>query len=256
MMYYIVTKKESGVISGSQSTENGAVEWKRDLPSSCQLSAGLKIHVVPLLAGLMEVDTRKRWTFDNFFTCVTNLLRRKKVHVFFVNRIQSLRVYVDLEEQRYLSSFQCLVMEQTDIAPDKQIFLYKDRTLAAILDNGKKPCSEIPDTTEVTPVMLLNRENNNIFLEWDTKDLTKFPSFPNLVNVENDASLAKHICGVGYAYRRRIEKICVSVDLINNAVKTIVQVIFANLTSLHKDSSQVQTIISSVTQQLGKYSIN
>jgi TANK-binding kinase 1 len=54
-MYYITTKKESGVISGCQTTENGAVEWKRDMPSSCQLSAGLKILVTPLLAGLMEV---------------------------------------------------------------------------------------------------------------------------------------------------------------------------------------------------------
>jgi len=66
-MYYITTKKESGVISGCQTTENGPVEWKRDMPSSCQLSAGLKILITPLLAGLMEVDPRKRLSFENFF---------------------------------------------------------------------------------------------------------------------------------------------------------------------------------------------
>lgn len=71
--------------------ENGAVEWKRDMPNSCQLSAGLKILVTPLLAGLMEVDPRKRLSFDNFFAAVQNVLCRKRVHIFFVNKIQSLR---------------------------------------------------------------------------------------------------------------------------------------------------------------------
>lgn len=48
----------SGVISGTQTSENGQIEWSRQLPAHCQLSAGLKHLVTPLLAGLLEVGYR------------------------------------------------------------------------------------------------------------------------------------------------------------------------------------------------------
>lgn len=54
-MHLITTKKTSGVISGTQTTENGQIEWSRQLPAHCQLSTGLKQLVTPLLAGLLEV---------------------------------------------------------------------------------------------------------------------------------------------------------------------------------------------------------
>lgn len=55
-MHLITTKKTSGVISGTQTSENGQIEWSRQLPTHCQLSAGLKQLVTPLLAGLLEVS--------------------------------------------------------------------------------------------------------------------------------------------------------------------------------------------------------
>ena len=39
-MYYITTKKASGVISGVQTAENGPIQWSRELPNSCLLSQG------------------------------------------------------------------------------------------------------------------------------------------------------------------------------------------------------------------------
>lgn len=68
--------------------------------------------------------------------------------------------------------------------------------------------------------------------------------------MENDASLAKHICGVGYSYRRRVEKICRSVSLINEAVRTISKVIIAELSVISKGGLALQTVIKSVGQQL------
>ena len=50
-MYHITTKKASGVISGVQTSENGPIQWNRELPNTCLLSAGIKKHVTPLLAG-------------------------------------------------------------------------------------------------------------------------------------------------------------------------------------------------------------
>ena len=37
-MYRITTEKQPGVISGVQTAENGAIEWSKDLPNTCQLS--------------------------------------------------------------------------------------------------------------------------------------------------------------------------------------------------------------------------
>ena len=57
--------------------------------------AGLKKHLTPILAGLLEVNQQKMWTFDKFFGEVTKLLDRKKIHIFFVNNLSPLRVYLD-----------------------------------------------------------------------------------------------------------------------------------------------------------------
>ena len=55
-MYHITTKKASGVISGVQTSENGPIQWNRELPNTCLLSAGIKKHVTPLLAGCVALS--------------------------------------------------------------------------------------------------------------------------------------------------------------------------------------------------------
>lgn len=254
MMYYIVTKKESGVISGSQTAENGDIEWKRELPSTIQLSAGLRLLLTPLLAGLMEVDPRKRSSFEKFFSSITSLLSRRRVHVFYVNKVESLRIYLDETEHKTIANFQCLVMEQTDIPPEHQIILFNGTSICSLTGDGENQSEEIPSTCDDNPLILCHREINSVSMDWGTKDLTKFPAFPNLVNVENDATLGKQTCAVGHSYKRRIEKICRSVTLIGKAVHTITQVIGSDLTLVSKDSVQVQSVISSLSQQLGMMS--
>jgi TANK-binding kinase 1 len=55
---------------------------------------GLKKIVTPLFAGLMEVDPQRMWNFDRFFQEVTAIVNRKPVHIFYVNTLQNLRVYI------------------------------------------------------------------------------------------------------------------------------------------------------------------
>lgn len=54
-MHFITTKKESGVISGVQKDHStSSIEWGRDLPKTCLLSAGLKVKAtIPFLDGLL-----------------------------------------------------------------------------------------------------------------------------------------------------------------------------------------------------------
>ena len=85
-MYHITTKKSSGVISGVQTSENGPIQWNRELPTTCLLSAGIKKHITPLLAGLLEVNPQKMWTFERFFSEVTKILNKKKIHIFYMNK--------------------------------------------------------------------------------------------------------------------------------------------------------------------------
>ncbi len=56
-------------------------------------------HVTPLLAGLLEVNPQKMWTFDRFFSEVTRILSKKKIHFYFVNKLAELRVYLDKSER-------------------------------------------------------------------------------------------------------------------------------------------------------------
>ena len=42
----------------------------------------------------MEVDPQRMWNFDRFFQEVTAIVNRKPVHIFYVNTLQSLRVYI------------------------------------------------------------------------------------------------------------------------------------------------------------------
>nr|CAD7439248.1 unnamed protein product [Timema bartmani]CAD7459470.1 unnamed protein product [Timema tahoe] len=224
-MYYITTKKASGVISGTQNSENGTIEWGIELPNNCQLSAGLKKLVTPLLAGLLEVDSQRIWSFDRFFSEVTSTLSRKIVHVFHINKAQSIRIYLHPEET--YEEFKCLVMEQTDVSPSNQIILYQDTSLLSVIDE----CTAgrgYPSTKEEDPMMLFSRENNNVTLAQEG-DMPKFPSFPNLVCVEKDASLAKTACSVGHECKRRIEKLSRSSKLIHACVERFTSLVCLDL---------------------------
>ena len=79
------------------------------------------------------------------------------------------------------------------------IILEQGNSLSHHVDSGT-PGTAFPDTAITEPVVLFSKENNNISLGIE-KDVPSFPALPNLVSVENDATLAKSACAVGYAYR-------------------------------------------------------
>ena len=57
-MYYITTKKASGVISGAQTTENGPIQWGRELPNSCLLSQGKLLRWVAMSVCLHPINVK------------------------------------------------------------------------------------------------------------------------------------------------------------------------------------------------------
>ena len=249
-MYYITTKKASGVISGVQTSENGPIQWNREMPNTCLLSAGIKKHVTSLLAGLLEVNPQKMWTFENFFAEVTRILAKKKLHFFFVNRLSELRVYLDKGEN--LENLEMLLTEQTEVEPNHQILLFEDKLLSSMVESNT-PGTSFPDTTRTQPIIMFSKENNNVALSID-REVPPFPTLPNLVSVENDATLAKSACAVGYAYRRKIEAYARCSLNTKQAVKLLSEVISRQLEKLQEIAERCKAMTKLTENQLKFFS--
>ncbi|XP_015593798.1 serine/threonine-protein kinase TBK1 isoform X1 [Cephus cinctus] len=225
-MFYITTKKASGVISGTQTSENGPIEWSRELPQNCQLSIGLKKIVTPLLAGLLEVDPQRIWSFDRFFTEVTDTLCRKPIHIFNVHKASLIKVFLHPEEK--LVALQTHIQDQSDVPAHAQILLLGEITLTSLVEEST-PGKGYPTTTHDRPVMLFSRENNNVILPVES-ELPKFPVFSNLVSVENDASQAKVACSVGHVCKRRIDRLAYCSKQCQDSVEAFNGLVTADLT--------------------------
>ena len=247
-MFHITTKKSSGVISGVQTSDNGPIQWSRELPNSCLLSQGIKKHITPLLAGLLEVNATKRWTFERFFSEVTHILNKKKCHIYYMNKLTDHRVYLDSSEN--LDNFRSLLAEQ--LTPEiEMILLYGENELTHYV-KPTTPGVEFPDTRRDNPIILFNKNHNGVALGIE-KEVPSFPTMSNLVSVENDATLAKSACAVGYAYKRKIESYTRCLQTMNKSVSVLSEVINQHLNSLYELSSKSKLLTSILNQQINFY---
>ncbi|KAL1512791.1 hypothetical protein ABEB36_002321 [Hypothenemus hampei] len=258
-MYQITTQKESGVISGIQTKEYGPIEYKKELPANCQLSVGLKKIITPLLAGLLEADHIKIWSFDRFFKEVEAILARKVVNIFHINKSVLIKVYIDPNET--YQQLQDYILEQTDILPEKQILLYKSELLSNLVEDYVK-ASGFPQTSEDDPLFLFCKENNNVNIP-PFQELPEFNDFSTVISVENDASQAKFACSIGHQAKRQIEKYSLFSKLICDAVKNLTKCVNCNLKDLNQNTlrlSEKTEILKKfvktlqLSQQISKYS--
>ncbi|XP_034938908.1 inhibitor of nuclear factor kappa-B kinase subunit epsilon [Chelonus insularis] len=282
-MYYITTKKASGVISGTQTTENGPIEWSSDLPRNCRLSYGLKKIVTPLLAGLLEVDRQRIWSFDRFFNQVRDILCRRAIHIFNFHTMQSLNIYLHPDEK--LLSLRAHIQEQTDVPTHAQIILFGDVLLTNLIEENT-PAKGYPVSNTENPFMLFSRENNNVIatvinscinvspssstvsspatvssVTADTVSSTItsaleknksvdstiiFPTFAHLVSVENDASQAKLACSVGHSCKRLIDQLALSSKLSQDAVNTFIALLSSELTRLTAKTERLRELTKAI----------
>ena len=71
--------------------------------NSCRICRGAKLLIVPVLAGLMECDPHKMWTFEKFFQSTHSILQKRVVHVFNLAAGSLLHIYIN-PEQRCVTS--------------------------------------------------------------------------------------------------------------------------------------------------------
>uniref|UniRef100_A0A8C7CH84 Inhibitor of nuclear factor kappa B kinase subunit epsilon n=1 Tax=Oncorhynchus kisutch TaxID=8019 RepID=A0A8C7CH84_ONCKI len=93
-MFKITKEKPVGAIAGVQKVNDGLIEWSYQLPNSCLLSKGLRCQLVPVLAGILEADQEKCWTFDQFFSATTEILQRVSVYLFSLQQATAHRLYI------------------------------------------------------------------------------------------------------------------------------------------------------------------
>lgn len=246
-MHHITTKKLPGIISGTQTTENGPIEWCRNLPDHCQLSAGLKALVVTLLAGLLEENQKRMWSFERFFWEVTNILNKKVLQVFYMNRASSIEIFMEPDEP--LFHFKEHVNLQTDVNPDSQLLLYDDEHLEDRV-GANSAVRGYPPTSIFKPIMLLSVDNNNVSLPKEL-ELPKFPTFPAGVSVENDASLAKVSCSVGHECKRRVEQFSKIDTLIQSGIERFIGLLKTLLNKLYEKSKNLDDV-STVVHELAE----
>jgi TANK-binding kinase 1 len=238
MMHHITTKKLPGVIAGTQTAESGPIEWSRHLPDHCQLSAGLKLLVTPLLAGLLEENQKRMWSFERFFWEVTNILNKKVLHLFYMNRGSSIEIFMDPDEP--LFHFKEHVNLQSDVNPDNQLLLFDEEHLEEKV-GSITAVRGYPPTSIFQPIMLFSIENNNVSLPKEL-DLPKFPSFPAGVSVENDASLAKVSCSVGHECKRRVENFSRIDKLIQSGIERFIGLLKVTLNKLSEKSKNLEDV--------------
>ncbi|XP_064535476.1 serine/threonine-protein kinase TBK1 [Drosophila montana] len=241
-MHQITTKKASGVISGTQLAENGPIEWSTTLPPHAHLSQGLKTLVTPLLAGLLEENREKTWSFDRFFQEVTLILRKRVIHVFFTNRTSSVEVFLEPDEQ--IDNFRERIFLQTEVPLEKQILLFNNEHLEKKVSR-RTIAKAFPKTTTEQPIFLYSNDDNNVQLPHQL-ELPKFPVFPPNVSVENDASLAKAACSVGHECKRRVDIFTTMDILIKRGVEQFIEMLITTITLLLKKTESFDKLLSTV----------
>ncbi|XP_041439817.1 inhibitor of nuclear factor kappa-B kinase subunit epsilon isoform X2 [Xenopus laevis] len=193
IMHKIITEKPPTAIAGIQRTEKGPIEWIYELPISCHLSVGLKIHLENILPNILEADEEKCWGFDKFFAETNNVLERIVVHVFSLPHATMHMVYV--HDCSSVVNFMEAVFRQTGVAIENQKYFYEGHHYPLMPTLQVK---HINRTTEQHPFILISSTSENI-VEATYKDPTNdFPRFLPSVDLVGDCSIAKNVLSAVY----------------------------------------------------------
>lgn len=119
---------------------------------------------------------------------------------------------------------------QSDVQPESQILLLGNQHLETKVGMNTL-VKGYPPTDMNNPIFLYSIDNNNVTIPVEL-DLPKFPTFPNAISVENDASLAKVACSVGHECKRRLENYARMDSLVKGCVEQFICVLRETITRL------------------------
>lgn len=204
-MYQIISKKESGVISGQQHFEGGPILWGRELPATCVLSSGLRQVITPVLAGLMEPDPARMLTYEQFFTRVQKLQAQIKLYIFHYTHAVMHTLFID--PSATISRLQDCIASVTDQPAAQQLLLVGGHCL----DDLMQPLT----TVAAFPVHI---RNSIIYLfpreaacsdppRLTPPDIPTFPEFLNIIDIDKDSRLALNCLARGHLIKHHTQTI-------------------------------------------------
>ncbi|OWF42806.1 serine/threonine-protein kinase TBK1-like [Mizuhopecten yessoensis] len=219
-MYEITKNKEPGYISGIQQSENGKIEWSKELPLTCRLSLGLKMFLTPILAGLLERNDRYKLSFGDFFNKVDKLMSKIVIHTFSPNTWMHMRIYIDGNSK--ITTLQDCIAEQSDIAIQDQVLIHDGDLLKNIVDN-MTPVHQYPKSVfcEKTPIFVFMKHSD------DQRTFPKswcpdFPKFGSSMNIANDQQMAKMCCGINFLLCKEIGRYHTKMELERLSVQSYI----------------------------------
>ncbi|XP_029948368.1 inhibitor of nuclear factor kappa-B kinase subunit epsilon [Salarias fasciatus] len=235
-MYKITAEKPMGAIAGIQRAEGGPIEWSYHLPHNCQLSQGLRVQLVPVLAGILEADQERCWGFDQFFTATTDVLQRQPVHLFSLQQAAAHCVYI--HHYNTVSMFFEEVASQTGTDGQQQRLLYLGHDLPL---EGSMKVVNLPHTSPSRPLILLSgssQPNSSLpFREPET------PIIPSRFDVLADYSFSKVIVGVVHQYLR-------TVRLLHSHRELLLQGYYSYMMKLRSECGEALHSIALITIRL------
>ncbi|XP_078582487.1 serine/threonine-protein kinase TBK1-like [Branchiostoma floridae x Branchiostoma japonicum] len=148
---------------------------------------GFKDLLTPLLAGILECDSMKMWTFEMFFEEVTKILNMNIIHMFNISTAAPLRIYVNPTDT--FANVQELVAVQTDIPAARQEMIFDSYHFAV---SHTDPASTYPKTSPDNPIIVLDNVHTD-FSRAEYRELPKLPGFETAISLDNDAASAKRV---------------------------------------------------------------
>ena len=218
-MYKITTEKMSGMISGIQHSENGEIEWSRDLPKTCLLSPSAQQLVTKLLAGLMECQPARMWSFDQFFESVTYILSHKVYHVFVVHSMRD--VVMHLLPQESTNDLKMRLKSIFNTSLENQLLLWNNKEVTDIRE---------VTTSEEKPILLLS--SDVVKMKQSPILASVPPKFPDLrvsiTNTDQDAQVAKLSSSMSYSVQRSVAKCVLYYNLARSTPVQVISFIQSN----------------------------
>ncbi|XP_042356811.1 inhibitor of nuclear factor kappa-B kinase subunit epsilon isoform X2 [Plectropomus leopardus] len=235
-MYKITTEKPMGAIAGIQRVEDGPIEWSYHLPHNCQLSQGLMVQLVPVLAGILEADQERCWGFDQFFTATTDILQRQPVHLFSLQQAMAHCIYI--HHYNTVSVFFEEVASQTGMAVQLQHLLYLGHDLPL---EGNMKVVNLPRTSPTRPLILLSFEPEaNTSLPYREPET---PVIPSRFDVMADYNFSKVMVGVVHQYVRIVQ-------LLHTHRELLLQGYYSYMMKLRRECEEAMHNITMITIRL------
>lgn len=131
LQIYTKMKDNEGIVSAVQNSDD--VIFQKKLPKNCRLSFGLKQLVTPIIAGVFIQDKSRQWSFTKYYERVSEVVSRKLVRVFYINKMRLVKIYIKRDEE--FNNFKKLILEQTEVSEENQVFLYKKNLIVSSFED-------------------------------------------------------------------------------------------------------------------------